>query len=113
MARRKNRTIVGVAKVKLYDQHLPRFLLAEACNTTVYIQNKTPHRALGKKMLEGVFTRKKQEVSHFRVFGNIAYFHVPDEKRTKLDQTAEKGFLVRYSETSRHIGSTFLAIGRL
>ena len=37
VAERKNRTIVGAAKAMLYDQDLPRFLWAEACNTTVYI----------------------------------------------------------------------------
>lgn len=58
-AERKNKTIIGVAKVMLYDQDLPRFLWVEECNTTVYIQNKTPHKALGKKTPEGVFTGKK------------------------------------------------------
>lgn len=75
----KNRTIVGAAKVMLYDQDLSRFLWAEACNTTVYIQNMTPHRALGKKTT-GVFIGKKPEVIHFGVFGSIAYCHMPDDK---------------------------------
>ena len=68
---------------------------------TVYIQKKTPPRALGKKTPEGVFTGKKPEVSHFRIFGSIAYCHVPDEKSTKLGQTAEKGFFVEYNKTSK------------
>jgi transposase InsO family protein len=34
---RKNRAIVGATKEMLYDQDLPRFLWAEACNTAVYI----------------------------------------------------------------------------
>ena len=56
---------------------------------------------MGKKTPEGVFTGKKLEVSHFRIFENVAYCHVPDDKWTKLDQTAEKGFFVRYSETAK------------
>jgi len=75
------------------------FLWVEACNTTIYIQNRTPDRALGKKMLEGFFTGKKQKVSHFKIFDSVAYCHVSNEKRTKLDQTVEKEFLVGYSET--------------
>ena len=51
----------------------------------VYIQNKTAHRSLGKKTPEGVFRGKNLEVSHFRIFGIIAYCHVPDEKQGKLD----------------------------
>lgn len=85
----------------LYDQDLLRFLWPETCNMTVYIQNKTLHRALGKKTPEGVFTRKKPKVSHFKNFGNIAYCHIPNDKQTKLDQTAEKRFFVGYSETSK------------
>jgi len=41
----------------LYDQDFPRFLWAEACNTMVYIQNRTAHRALGKQTLEGICCR--------------------------------------------------------
>jgi transposase InsO family protein len=37
VANRKNRVIDGVAKAMLYDQDLPRFLWAEACNTAIYI----------------------------------------------------------------------------
>ena len=56
---------------------------------------------MGKVTLESVFTGSKLEVSHFRIFGSIAYFHVPDEKRKKLDQTAEKGYLVGYSKNAK------------
>lgn len=52
-------------------------------------------------MLEGVFTGKKLEVSHLRIFGSASYWHVPDEKWSKLDQTTKKRFLVGYSETSK------------
>lgn len=98
---RKRKTIIGAAKALLYDQDLPRFLWAKACNTTVYIQNKTPHRALGKKSPEEVFIGRKLEVSHLRIFGSMAYCHIPDEKQSKLDQTAKKGFLLGYSDTSK------------
>ena len=66
----------------------------------MYIQNRTPHRALSKKTLEEVFTRKKPEVRHLQIFGSVAYCHVPSEKRSKLDQTAERGYLVGYNDTS-------------
>ena len=97
----KNKTIVGAAKAMLFDLDLPRYLWVEACNTTVYIQNKTPHRALRKKTPEEVFTGKKPEVGHLRIFGSMAYCHVPSEKRSKLDQTAKRGFLVGYNEISK------------
>lgn len=85
----------------LYDLELPRFLWPEACNTTVYIQNRTPQRALGKKTPEAVFTWKKPEIGLLQIFGSLAYCHVPDEKRSKLDQITENEYLVGYSRTSK------------
>ena len=55
---------------------------------------------MGKVTPESVFTGSKPEVSHIRIFGSIVYCHVPDEKR-KLEQTAEKGFLMGYSENAK------------
>jgi hypothetical protein len=45
---------------------------------------------------EEKFTCKKIDVSHLKVFGCIAYMHVLDEKRPKLDLKAEKCILIRY-----------------
>ena len=68
---------------------------------TVYVQNRTPHRALGKITPKKVFTEKTPEVSHFRIFGSLAYCRIPEEKRKKLDQTTEKGYLVGYRKNSK------------
>jgi hypothetical protein len=46
---------------------------------------------------EEKFTGKKPNVSHLRVFGCIAYMHLPNEKRSKLDPKAEKCIFIRYS----------------
>ena len=67
----------------------------------VYIQNRCPHSALDSKTPEEVFTGKKPDVSHFRIFGCPVYFHVPKEKRSKLDASGKKGMFVGYSETSK------------
>jgi hypothetical protein len=50
---------------------------------------------------EEVFTGKKPPVEHLRIFGCITFSHVPKEKRTKMEPTAEKGLLVGYNETSK------------
>ena len=47
------------------------------------------------------FSGKKPEVGHFRIFGSLTYSHVPLEKRTKLEPTAEKGIFVGYDETAK------------
>ena len=101
MSERKNRSIVGAAKAMLHDQGLPLFLWAEACNTIVYLQNRSPHRSLGNVTPEEAFTGKKLDVGHFRIFGCLTYSYVPKEKRTKLEPTADKGIFVGYNETSK------------
>jgi hypothetical protein len=101
VSERKNRSIVGATKAMLHDQDLPMFLWAEACNTAVYLQNRSPHKVLGRMTPEEAFTGKRPEIGHIRIFGCLVYCHVPTERRTKLEPTAEKGILVGYSETSK------------
>jgi transposase InsO family protein len=48
VAERKNRAITSAARSMLHDQSLPLYLWAEACATAVYLQNRSPHRILGK-----------------------------------------------------------------
>ena len=43
------------------------------------------------------YFRKKPDLSHTRIFGVIAYVHIPDERRQKLDPKSEKCILVGYS----------------
>lgn len=87
-------------RAMLHDQGLPKFLWGEAASTTVYVKNRSPHQALDFKTLEEVFTGKKPNVSHFRIFGCSVYFHVPKEKRNKLEASGKKGIFVGYNENS-------------
>ena len=101
VAKRKNRSIVGVVRAMLHDQSLPFFLWVEACNTAVYLKKRSPHRAVGIMTPEECFTGKKPEVNHFHIFGHLTYSHLPSEKRTKLEPSAEKSIFVGYDETSK------------
>ena len=66
-----------------------------------YVQNHTPHRVLENKNIEEVFSSKKPEFNHLRIFGFPVYIHIPKEKRTKLDPSGNKGIFVGYSESSK------------
>jgi hypothetical protein len=59
--------------------------------------NRTPIAKVHGMTLEEKFTGKKPDVSHLIVFGCIAYVHVPDEKRSKLNPKAEKCIFIGYS----------------
>ena len=43
----------------------------------------------------------KQGVTHMRVFGCVAYAHIPDQLRKKLDKKGEKFIFIGYSEESK------------
>jgi hypothetical protein len=88
-------------KTMIHDQDLPMHLWAEAARTTVYVQNKLSHSALGFKTPEDMFSGKKPEVSHLKIFGCPVFVHVPKEKRTKLDPSGKKGIFVGYFEVSK------------
>ena len=66
-------------------------------NTAIYLMNRcttfrvhdiTPHEK---------FCRKKLHLSHLRILGLIAFVHIPNEKRKKLNPKSEKCILVGYS----------------
>jgi transposase InsO family protein len=46
---RKNKTIMEAVKTMIHDQDLPMYLWAEAIKTTIYVQNRLSHSALGFK----------------------------------------------------------------
>ena len=48
--------------------------------------------------------RKKPDVSHMRVFGCLAYAHIPEDERRKLDKKAVKLRLVGYVNNAMGIG---------
>ena len=87
-------SIMEDARAMLHDQDVPMHLWAKATKTTLYVQNRTPHRVLENKTPEEDFSSKKPEVIHLRIFD------CPVEKRTKLDPSGKKDIFVGYSESS-------------
>ena len=49
VAERENRRIMEATKAMLHDQDIPIHLWVEATRTSVYVQNRTPHRVLNNK----------------------------------------------------------------
>jgi hypothetical protein len=81
----------------LNEKNLPNYFWVEVVATAIYIMNRTPTTVVHGMTFEEKFTGKKLDVSHLKMFGCIAYVHVPDEKRSKLNPKAEKCIFIRYS----------------
>jgi hypothetical protein len=85
----------------IHDQDLAMFLWVEACNMTVSLQNKSPHRVVEDMTSEEAFTGVKPKASHLRIFSSPMYVHIPSKKRTKLEPSSEKGIFVGYNDIPR------------
>jgi hypothetical protein len=48
-----------VVKNMIHDQDIPMQLWEEVAKTTIYVQNRLSHSALGFKTPEEIFSRKK------------------------------------------------------
>jgi hypothetical protein len=64
--------------------------MGRSMHDTIYVQNKSLHHTLKNITLEEVFTVMKPEFAHFKLFGCPMYFHVPKEKKSKLDPLVRK-----------------------
>ena len=93
VAERKNRSIIEATKEMIHDQGLPMHLWAEASSTAVYVKNRSPHKILGNKTFEEVFTGKNPKVSHLRIFGCPVFIHVPKEKIKKIGTFGKEGHI--------------------
>jgi hypothetical protein len=48
-----------------------------------------------------MFTRKKPEVSHLKIFGCPVFIHILKEKRNKMEPSGKNGIFVGYCEVSK------------
>jgi len=79
------------------DKSMPHHYWTEAVATTVYIMNRTPTIAVHGMTPKEKYSGRKPYLSHLKVFGCMAYVHVPNELRTKLDPKVEKCVFIGYS----------------
>jgi len=96
-----NRTIMECARSMILAQGLDLEFWGEAMNTAVYIKNRCPTKVLNSKTPQEVWSGRKPDVFHLRVFGCKAFAHVPDEKRTKLESKSMPCVFLRYYEGTK------------
>ena len=86
-----------MARCLLFEKNLPKHFWAEAVNTSVYLLNKLPTKALKDKTPYEAWHEVKPSIHHLRIFGCICFYQIPYQKRGKLDKRAEKRIFVGYS----------------
>ncbi len=69
VAERMNRTLMECARSMMTHAQLSNYYWAEAVFAAAYLKNRTPTKAFQELM------------SHLKVFGCVAYAHVPDSQR--------------------------------
>ena len=74
----------------LIQARLSQKFWVEALNTTVYLHNRSPTRAVDSASPSDAWTGLKPDVKHLRSFGCTAYAHIPKGERKKLDSNARK-----------------------
>lgn len=89
VSEKKNRTVIEMTRSLLKDKQLPLQFWCEAMNTSVYLLNRLPSRAVEGKTSYECWSGKKPATRHLLVFGSICYCYVAEEKRKKLDDKAE------------------------
>lgn len=101
MAERMNRTLVEKAKCMIFYANLDKPIWAEAIATAMYIVNRSPSRALEGKSPYELWTGKKPNLSHIRIFGSEVMVHVPKERRQKWDRKSNKMIFVGYCDNTK------------
>jgi hypothetical protein len=95
---RKNHTLKEMANYIIQSKGSSVKYWVKAIDNPNYIVNRTPTKALKNTIPEEAWNNLKLYVSHLCVFDNVAWDHIPDEKRKSLQPKSEKCIFVGYSE---------------
>ena len=91
-------TAMDMITFKQSDQRL----WDEACKTSVYLINWTPLKPTSDMTPYEIFFGKKPKDGHLRVFGSVAYTHIPNEKRQgKFGDHRRQGIFEGYPDNQK------------
>ncbi|KAJ0851519.1 putative RNA-directed DNA polymerase [Helianthus annuus] len=101
VAERKNRTLMELSRSMMNIKRLPNNYWAEAIACATYILNRTITKTRPNVTPYEAWYGVKPNVEHLKIFGCLAYVHVPKQHRDKLNEKTEKAVFVGYSEHSK------------
>jgi hypothetical protein len=97
VSERLNRTLVEKARTMMIESGVSNELWGEAILCATYLTNRSPCSVYKEK--ETPYERwfkKKPDLSKLKIFGCVAFAHIPKEKRKKLDKKSRKCRFVGY-----------------
>jgi transposase InsO family protein len=97
----KNRTLLDMARTMVDEYKTPDRFWAEVINTACYSINRLYFHRILKKTSYELLTRKKPNVSYFRVFGSKCFILVKRGRKSKFVPKAVEGFLLGYDSNTR------------
>jgi hypothetical protein len=92
-AERMNRTLLEAARSMMYHAGMPKEFWAEAVNTAAYTRNRRPTNSLNNATPFECLFNRKPDVSNLKVFGCVAYVHIPNHQRKKRKTNPESACL--------------------
>lgn len=101
VAERKNRTIMNGVRAVLNERQVPKVFWPEAVKWCVHVQNRSPTSAIENLTPEEAWSNVKPTVEYFRVFGCVAHVHIPDQRRTKLEDKSKMCVFFGISDESK------------
>ncbi|MCO5603945.1 hypothetical protein L7F22_058102 [Adiantum nelumboides] len=101
VAERKNMSLMEMARCMLKAKSLPHKLWMEAVACVAHVLNRCPTRALKTITPYESWYDRIPSINYLRVFGCLAYAHIPQQLRGKLDDKAVKCIFVGYSSGSK------------
>ena len=93
--------IMEMERSMLKAKHLPNDYWTEVVACAAYIINRYPTKGFKNIVPEEAWSGRKHNVTHMRVFGCVAYAHVPDQLKKKLERKGEKCIFLGYIDKSK------------
>jgi transposase InsO family protein len=98
---RRNRTIMERARSMAISYGIPTFIWSKVVNTSNYLVDRGPTCANNDIVLEQRYSKHKSHFNHLRVFGCLAYVHVPKQDCDKLGSKTKKCLFMGYDDKSK------------
>lgn len=98
VAERLNRTILEKARAMIIHSKLNKSFWGEAVLCATYLLNRSPTATLENVTPAELFYNRKPDLKNLKVFGCLAYRHIPKEKlKGKFDSRSDLNIMVGYT----------------